>query len=290
MKNYTIITDSGADISGAVLAEWGVKYCCLTFRFDEDDTEYLDNEMSTAEFYARMRSGSSGKTSAVNSETFKELFKTELDAGNDVLYLGFSSGLSATSNNGIIAANELSEEYPDRKIIAIDMLLASSGQGLMVYLAAKEKEKGSSIEETAQFVRDNMMTVASWFTVEKLDYLKRGGRISPTTALVGGLLNIKPVLRVDEEGHLVSMKTVRGRKASLIAIADKVKENIRDKDKYPIFISHADCLNDVGFISEKIRERVGQDVEIIVSEIGPVIGSHAGPGTVAVFYAADGRQ
>ena len=196
MNEYIIITDSACDISADTLSAWGVKYASLTFKFSDSDTEYKNEDLSATEFYQKMRDGASAKTAAINIETFKDIFRPELKEGRDVLYLGFSSGLSNTYNAGRLAAEELLEEFPDRRVIAIDTLCASAGQGLLVYLATKQKEAGASIEETARFVMENRANVCLWFTVDDLKYLKRGGRVSPTAAFVGGIGKIWEVLGV----------------------------------------------------------------------------------------------
>ena len=240
MSNYIIYTDSGCDITPDLLAQWGVKRCDLRFIFDGSEISYTNREMNEKEFYQKMREGATSKTSAVNVDEFKHAFEQELKAGNDVLYIAFSSGLSTTYNSGRIAAEELQEQYPERKIIAVDSLAASAGHGLLVYLTMLEKEKGATIEEAASFAEDMKMRLCIWFTVDDLVYLKRGGRISPTVAFVGGLLGIKPVLFMDNDGHLISRSKVRGRKAAIQALADKYTELATDKKNGTVFISHGD--------------------------------------------------
>lgn len=286
MNEYIIITDSACDISADTLASWGVKYASLTFKFSDSDTEYKNEDLTASEFYQKMRDGSAAKTAAINIENFKDLFRPELKDGRDVLYLGFSSGLSNTYNAGRLAAEELLDEFPDSRVIAIDTLCASAGQGLLVYLAVKQKEAGASIEETARFVMDKRLNVCHWFTVDDLKYLKRGGRVSPTAAFVGGMLNIKPVMHVDDEGKLVPVSKVRGRRAALRAIAEQYNQLALDKNGI-VFISHGDCIDDVNEI-KALLEAAGGKVEII-TDVGPVIGSHSGPGTLAVFFMGSKR-
>ncbi len=286
MNEYIIITDSACDISSDTLSAWGVKHASLTFKFSESDTEYKNEDLTAPEFYQKMREGAAAKTAAINIENFKDLFRPELKDGRDVLYIGFSSGLSNTYNAGRLAAEELLDEFPDRRVIAIDSLCASAGQGLLVYLAMKQKEAGSSIEETARFVMENRANVCHWFTVDDLKYLKRGGRVSPTAAFVGGMLNIKPVMHVDDEGKLVPVSKVRGRRAALRAIAEQYDQLALDKNG-TIFISHGDCIDDVNEM-KALLEAAGGKVEII-TYVGPVIGSHSGPGTLAVFFMGSRR-
>ncbi|MBQ6846295.1 MAG: DegV family protein [Oscillospiraceae bacterium] len=282
MDNYIIFTDSGCDIEKATLENWGVRLIPLSFHFSDDEKEFKEGDMALAEFYDKMRKGGVAKTSAVNMETFKDAFRAELEAGNDVLYMGFSSGLSNTYNAGRLAAEELLEEFPDRRVIAVDTLAASAGQGLFVYLATEKKKEGATIEEVARFVLDNRDNLCHWFTVEDLKYLKRGGRVSATAAFVGGMLNIKPVLHVDNEGHLINMQKVRGRKASFREIASRYDALAVDKNGI-VFISHGDCLSDAEEMGRILSEEHGAKVELITN-IGTVIGAHSGPGTIAVFF------
>lgn len=288
MSEYVLFTDTNADIHPSILDQWGVGYTNLTFRFEGEDRDYINGEMSGAEFYAKMRKGDVAKTAAANAETFKELFRPTLEAGKDVLYLAFSSGLSTTYQSSAMAAEELKEEFPERKIAVVDTLAASAGQGLLVYLANEQKKAGASLEEVAKYVEDNRLHLCHWFTVDDLVYLKRGGRVSPAVAFVGGMLGIKPVLHVDDEGHLINMGKVRGRKASLQALADKYAELALDPGKDVVFISHADCIDDVETLKSMLKEKGCAEVAM-VNDICPVIGSHSGPGTMAVFFLGKHR-
>jgi DegV family protein with EDD domain len=289
MSNYVIYTDSGCDISPALLAQWSVKLCELRFLFEGEETSYTNRDMSEKDFYQRMRDGAAAKTSAVNVEEFKCAFEQELNEGNDVLYIAFSSGLSTTYNSARIAAEELQEQHPDRKIMVIDSLAASAGHGLLVYLSVQEKKKGATIEEVAAFAEATKRKLCIWFTVDDLEYLKRGGRVSPTVAFVGGLLGIKPVLFMDNEGHLISRAKVRGRKAAIQALADKFTELAIDKQHNTIFISHGDCEEDATALASIIEAQHGIRTEII-TYVGPVIGSHSGPGTLAIFFVGEERK
>ncbi len=288
MNPYVIFTDSACDIIPSTLADWNVRYVNLAFRFDHMDKDYLNDEMPIKEFYGLMRDGHIAKTNAVNAETFRNAFEPCLAAGTDILYLGFSSGLSTTYDQGRLAAEELAEKYPDRTMITIDTLAASAGFGMLVKLAVDKKNAGASIEETAEYVRSLVFKQAHWFTVEDLVYLKRGGRVSPMTALVGSMLSIKPVMHMDNEGHLIKVGTVRGRKASLSALADKLIETADDPENGKIFISHGDCEEDALYLANLIKARGGNDVEIITN-VGTVIGAHSGPGTMALFFIAKQR-
>ena len=287
MSNFVLLTDSACDIKPEILNEWGVDFINLSFRFEGEDKEYSNDEMEIKTFYDRMRKGETAKTSAINPETFSKKIEEILSQGNDVLYIGFSSGLSTTFNSARIAAGELEEKYPERKIICVDSLCASAGQGLLVHFALQKKNAGATIEETARFVEDNVPNLCHWFTVDDLVYLKRGGRISPTVAIVGGILGIKPVLHVDNEGKLVSVSKVRGRKASLNALLDKYGELAKNKQG-TVYISNADCSDDVEYLKAQFKEQYNTEVDI-VTDIGPVIGAHSGPGTMAVFFLGKER-
>ncbi|MBR5783231.1 MAG: DegV family protein [Clostridia bacterium] len=286
--SYVIYTDSACDISPEVLAEWGVPYLSLTFRVDGEDREYGNGDMAVDAFYNKMKKGGVAKTAAINAETFKEQFSKALDEGKDVLYLGFSGGLSTTYQSACIAATELREVYPERKVLTVDSLCASAGQGLLLFLAVQEKNKGASVEKVAAFAENNKLHICHWFTVDDLVYLKRGGRVSPTVAFVGNMLGIKPVLHVDDEGHLVSMSKVRGRKAAIAALAAKYTELATDVKDNTVYISHGDCEGDALLLADIIEQKHGVKTEII-TYVGPVIGAHSGPGTLALFFVGKER-
>ena len=237
-----------------------------------------------------MREGSETKTQQASVEDTEKLFRQILETGSDVLHIAFSSGLSGTANAARLAAETLKEEFPDRKIIVIDSLCASLGQGLLVDYAVRMKDEGKSMEETAQWVQDHLQNICHLFTVDDLKYLQRGGRISKTTALLGTMIGIKPVLHVDEEGKLVPISKVRGRKQSIQALVDKMEQNIGSyrSQKQPIFISHGDCEEDAKYLAGLVKERFGYN-ECLINIIGPTIGAHAGPGTLALFFLGDVR-
>ena len=286
MRDYVILTDSACDISPALLAEWNIGYKNLTFKFTDSDTEYSNEDMNATEFYAEMRKGRVAKTAAVNIDGFVEMFEAYLKEGKDVLYLGFSSGLSSTYNAGRMAAEALAEKYPDAKVLTVDTLAASAGEGLMVYLTLQKKLEGATVEEAAQYCKDLIANTSIWFTVDDLNYLKRGGRISPTTAFVGNALGIKPILHMDEEGHLVSVGKVRGRKASILEMAKKYDALALDKQGGTVFISHGDCIADAELLANTLKEKHGVTVKVI-TDVGPVIGAHSGPGTLALFFVGE---
>ena len=288
MNEYVIFTDSACDIKPEILKDWGVGYDELTFRFDGEDKSYLNFEMPTSEFYAKMKDGAVAKTAAINPDAFATSFEKILKEGKDILCICFSSGLSTTYNSARIAAEMLKADYPERKIITIDTLCASAGEGLLVYLATKKKSEGVSLEENAEYVKSLIPKLCHWFTVDDLVYLKRGGRISALSYIVGNAIGIKPVLHVDNEGHLVSVQKVRGRRTAIDTIVKKYEELADDKEGATLFISHADCERDVKIFADAIKSKFGNDVDL-VTDVGPVIGAHAGPGTLAVFFIGKER-
>ena len=288
MSNYVIITDSSCDLAPETLKEWSVESINLTFHLDGSSQEYINSDMPSGVFYQRMREGSVFKTAAANMEDFCQVFEQKLQEGVDILYLGFSSGLSNTVCAGQMAATELMEKYPERRITVIDTLCASAGQGMVVYLAVQKKQSGASMEEVAAYVNGLLPNLCHWFTVDDLVYLKRGGRVSAATALLGGILNIKPILHVDDEGHLISMSKVRGRRQSIQALAQKYVETALSPENGPYFISHGDCMDDAKALENCIFEKYGVKATLI-ADIGPVIGSHSGPGTLALFFLGKNR-
>ena len=244
--------------------------------------------MSIAEFYNKMRKGAVAKTSAVNSETFSRSFEKILIEGNDILYIGFSSGLSTTLNSARLAAQHLTERYPKRKIVVVDSLSASAGTALLIDLVIGKKKLGASIDEAAKYAEQMKLKICHWFTVDDLVYLKRGGRISSTTAFVGNMFGIKPILHVDNNGHLVNAGKVRGRKLSIETLAKKYGE-LRDDEKIrKVFISHGDCIADAEELASVIENDYGVKSELI-TYVGPVIGAHSGPGTLALFFVGKER-
>ena len=288
MSDYIIITDSSCDIMPELLREWEVPCVSLTYKFDEDADSHGTYDLPFDRFYDRMRKGGVARTAAANMDTFKRAFEPYLKEGKDLLYIGFSSGLSTTVNSGAMAAKELMEEYPERRVIVEDTFAASAGFGLLVWLTVQEKRKGAGLEEAAKFVEDTRFHLCHWFTVDDLVYLKRGGRVSAAAAFVGGVLNIKPVLHMDDPGHLINMFKVRGRRASIKALADKYGELAVDKEHGTVFISHGDCIDDAKLLEKMLHERYGASVQLI-TYVGPVIGSHSGPGTLALFFVGKER-
>ena len=288
MNEFVLFTDSACDIAPAILKDWNVECISLSLLFDGEDKEISNNDITADDFYKRMRAGDTAKTSAINVEGFKTAFEPTLMSGKDVLYLGFSSGLSTTVNSARIAADELKEDYPTASVTVVDTLCASAGQGLLVYLSVKQRDEGKTLAEIAEYAEKTKVGMCHWFTVDDLVYLKRGGRISPTVAFVGGILGIKPVLHMDDEGHLISMSKARGRKNALKAIVDRFSELAVDKQNGTVFISHGDCIDDANELAGMLKDAFGVTVSII-ADVGPVIGAHSGPGTLALFFIGKER-
>ena len=284
---FVIITDSASDLSPERAKEYGVSLIPLTVTV-EGSEPVADTEADKKELYAELRAKKSATTSAINYEAALEAIGAEVGAGNDVLYIGFSSGLSSTASTGILVCKELSEQYPDRKVYGVDSLCASLGEGLLVYLAAKKRDSGASIEEVRDYVEDTKLHLCHWFTVDDLFFLKRGGRVSAATAVVGSMLSIKPVMHVDNEGHLINVGKARGRKASLEALVNKMAETAVDPASQTVFICHGDCIEDAEYTANLIRERLGVK-DIMIDYTGAVIGSHSGPGTLAIFFLGTHR-
>ena len=285
MRNYVILSDSGTDLSPTIAKEIDVKILDLMVIMEGQEPK-PDSAVDHKEFYEFLRSKKSASTSAVNPETFSEVMENYVKDGFDVLYLGFSSGLSNTYNAGRLAAEELSEKYPEAKIYTCDTLCASLGQGMLVYLAAKKRLDGAGIEEVRDWVEANKLHLCHQFTVNDLMFLKRGGRVSAATAAVGTMLGIKPVMHVDNDGHLIKVGTARGRKASLDALFNKMAETVTEKDI--MFICHGDCIEDAEYVAERAKNELGIK-EVIIGYTGVVIGSHSGPGTLAIFYLGTER-
>ena len=287
-KNFVLLTDSSADLDASLASELDVEVMPLTVSVDGG--EYVPgNELDIKGFYDSLRAGKSATTSAINLDTALVVMDKYLSEGRDLLYVAFSSGLSSTAQTGMLAADEMREKYPDRKIYVVDSLCASLGQGLLVYYASQLRSEGKSIEEVRDWLEANKLNLSHWFTVDDLHHLKRGGRVSAATAVVGTMLSIKPVLHVDNEGHLVNVSKARGRKPSIQALAAKLGETgIGDPADQVIYISHGDCLEDAEYLAGIIREKYNPK-KIVIGYVGAVIGAHSGPGTLALFFLGKER-
>ncbi len=290
MNNYKIVTESTTDLPQEIVNELEITVIPMTFGFENENyLNYPDNrELDIHKFYDRVKKGEKSTTALINSNIFEEYFEPIIKSGNDILYIGFSSGLSGTFSSSLIAAEELKQKYPDAKIICIDSFAASMGEGLLVYYAAKLKQQGQNIDQVSQWVLDNRFNLCHWFTVDDLNHLKRGGRISAMTATVGTALNVKPILHVDNEGHLISVHNVRGRKKSINSLLEHMEELCTKPEEQTIFISHADCLEETEYLAALIKEKFPVK-EVVLNFIGPVIGSHTGQGAIALFFLGKER-
>ena len=282
---YEIVTDSSADLTDELLQEYGIHIVSLSFRVGGEEFPcYVQGQKTDyKQFYDRMRKGEMVDTSLIDMSTCRDIFEGILKRGNDVLYIGFSSALSGSYNAGAMVAESLRGAYPERRIATIDSLSASMGEGLLVYYAAEQRRDGKSMDEVSDWLIENRLHLCHWFTVDDLFHLKRGGRISAATALVGTMLGVKPVLHVDDEGKLVAVGKVRGRRKSLETLVDEMEKTCTNPTEQLVFISHGDCVEDAQHVERLVRERLKvKDVQI--NYVDPVIGAHSGPGTVALFF------
>ena len=290
MNDFIVVTDSCCDLNYEIAEKYNIVVVPLTLNFsDKSYKNYLDgHEISPKDLYRRLSEGELPTTSAVNIGEFEEVFEPIVQQGKDLLYIGFSSGLSGTYNSAKTAISMLSEKYPERKLYSVDSLCASLGQGLLVYLAAQLKESGKNIDEVTSYVEEKVPQLCHWFTVNDLFHLQRGGRVSAAVAIVGSVLGIKPVLHVDNEGHLTSVAKARGRKAAINYLFDKISTTGIDVKNQSVFISHGDCGEEAQQLADRIINELGAK-EVVINYVGPVIGAHAGCGVLALFYLGSER-
>lgn len=290
MNTYRILTDSSCDLTQQMADELELEVVPLTVNYQgKEYPNYLDGRaLEPAAFYRGLRSGEMTSTSAVNPTAWRAAAEPWVQRGEDLLILAFSSGLSTTFNAAFIAAQELLEAYPDRKIYVVDTLCASMGQGLLCYHVAQKRRGGATLEEARDYAEATKLHLCHWFTVDDLMFLKRGGRISGATAVMGSLLQIKPVMHVDNDGHLVPVSKARGRRASIQAMAAKVGETALEPEQQVMFISHGDCRQDAEYLANLLQEQYHVP-RVEISYVGPVIGSHSGPGTLALFFLGTHR-
>ena len=284
---YKIITDSCCDYPQQMYADLNLTCVKLTVNFRGSNVNSY-SEQWLKDMFDGLRAGEDAQTAAANPRDWREAMEPVLQAGEDILALTFSSGLSTTYQSAVIAAQELQEQYPDRQIRVVDTLCASLGQGLFVWHACHKRDEGMSLEELTAWCEENKLHQCHWFTVDDLMFLKRGGRVSAATALVGTMLKIKPVMHVDNEGHLIKIGTARGRKASIDALADKFGETALPGQNDTVFICHGDCIEDAQYLEKRVKERYGVS-NVFIYYVGAVIGSHSGPGTLALFYLGSHR-
>lgn len=283
--SYVLITDSAADLSPHMLEAMGVRSIPLNMFMKDNPAQPC--ELRGAAFFDALRNGQVACTSAANLARFREIFSEVLESGKDILYLAFSSPLSCMYATARIAAEELQEEYPDRRIIVVDTLCACLGEGLLVHHCAEQRERGMSLDELAAYAEATRLKIMHWFTVDDLLFLKRGGRVGAMSAYAGSLLGIKPILHVSDEGKLVAVQKVRGRKNALVELAKRYDAECTDKTA-TVFIAHGDAMEAAETLKGALLQYGAK--HIVIGEIGPVIGAHAGPGTIALFYFGTSRE
>ena len=289
--DFEIVTDSSSNLVEEMIDDFGLHVLPLTFMVDgEQYQSYLKGQHTDLkQFYTMMREGKVITTSLPNLAESEALMRGLLEQGRDILYLGFSSGLSGTFEATELLMRDLAAEFPERTLLAVDTLAASGGEGLLVWHAVQRARAGAPIGEVRDWVEENKLHLAHWFTVDDLMFLFRGGRVSKTAAWAGTMLNIKPVMHVDDEGHLIPLEKVRGRKKSLNALVDHMEKSaVQPLDQQMVFITHGDCLEEAEYVAEQVKERFGVK-EIVINYVDPVIGAHSGPGTMALFFLADKR-
>jgi len=286
--NYQIITDSCCDFTEQLYRELNVLCVPLTVNYNGQSYNNFSDEAAVKAFYDELRSGVTATTSASNPEDWAKTMIPVLEQGRDILILTFSSGLSTTCQSAMIAAKELREQYPERTINVVDTLAASLGQGLLIWYACKKRDEDMGLEQLTTWVEENKLHLCHWVTVDDLTHLKRGGRISATTALVGTMMNIKPIIHVDNDGHLINVAKVRGRKAATEYIAAKLAELGEDYDNETVFIAHGDCPEDAAVLEKLVKEKYGVR-NVYTGYVGPVIGAHTGPGVLVVFFMGKNR-
>lgn len=291
MMEYIITTDSTCDLPKSYIKENNIRVLPLTYVL-EGVTYNIDKTLPINEFYGKMKNGAMPTTSQVNPEEAKEAFLSILEDGVGILHIAFSSGLSGSYNSARIAAEELREENPEYEIYVIDSLCASLGEGMLVHKAVKLKEQGKTIQETVKWLEANKLHVCHNFTPDDLNHLYRGGRVSKTAAILGTMANVKPVLHVDDEGHLIPLSKVRGRKKSLVTLVDNMEKQIggyiEENKRDGVFIGHGDVEEDARFVADLVKERFGIE-SFLINYVGPVIGSHTGPGIMALFFMGEKR-
>jgi len=285
--SYTIITDTCCDLTQQMYKDLQLEVVPLTLNYRGKAHNQFP-ESFIQEMYAGLRAGEVATTAAANPEDWAKVIRPVLEKGEDALVMVFSSGLSTTYQSAVIASQDLTEEFPDRKVLVTDTLCASMGQGLLVWYACKKRDAGMPLEELHTWCEENKLKLCHWFTVDDLMYLKRGGRVSAATALLGTMLQIKPVLHVDDEGHLISVSKARGRKASIQALMEKAQQLGLPGENDTMFISHGDCIEDAQYLASLLKEKLGVK-EVILNYVGAVIGSHSGPGTLALFFLGEHR-
>lgn len=288
MSDFVIMTDSTADLPNEVIEKYEISVVPMEFILNEKLYHHYPDarEMDLHEFYERITAGESVSTSQINYTLYEDAMKPILKEGKDILYICFTSGLSGTYQSARLAVSDLQEKYPDRKIIVIDSLCAAIGEGYLVYRAALEKENGMDIDELAAWIMDHRLKIRHWFVVDNLEQLRKGGRISSATAMIGAALNVKPLLSVDKKGKLVNVGKLRGTKKINATFGSKIEADGFETTKYPVLIGHADAKESAEGLAAYLKEQ-GLIEEAMIADIGPIIGAHVGRGMFALVYMSD---
>ena len=290
MHTYKIITDSCCDFTSEQYAAYDIAFTPLSVLYRGEEHTNFTEPALVKEFYDALRQGQTASTSAANPESWSQVMEEPLKNGQDVLCLVFTSALSTTYQSAMIAAEELQEKYPQRQIRVVDTLCAAPGQGLLLHHACAKRDAGFSLDQLVQWCEESKLHICHWVTVDDLQHLKRGGRISATTAIVGGMLNIKPIIHVNDEGKLNAVAKARGRKAALEYLANKAAEKGKDWDNETVFIGHGDCPEDAAALEALVRQKCPWVKNVVTYYIGAVIGAHTGPGVLALFFLGDNRN
>lgn len=290
MRDYIIVTDATSDIPNEMANELNVKVVPMSFSLGEKNYNHYPDyrELDIKTFYDKQRAGQTSLTTQINVAVYLDFFEEIIKSDKDVLYISFSSALSSTYQSSVLAAKELNEKYPDFKIITIDSKAATLGETLLVKLAAQKKSEGMNIEDLSKWVADNHLKVCHYFTVDDLNHLKRGGRMTAMTAFIGTALDIKPILHVNDEGKLIPLDKVRGRKKALKVLFNYLAELSENLEEQTVFIGHGDCIEDARYLESLIKEAY-KVKEVIIHPIGPIIGSHTGPGAITLFFLGKHR-
>lgn len=290
MRDYIIVTDATSDIPNEMANELNVKVVPMSFSLGEKNYNHYPDyrELDIKTFYDKQRDGQTSLTTQINVAVYLDFFEEIIKSDKDVLYISFSSALSSTYQSSVLATKELNEKYPDFKIITIDSKAATLGETLLVKLAAQKKSEGMNIEDLSKWVADNHLKVCHYFTVDDLNHLKRGGRMTAMTAFIGTALDIKPILHVNDEGKLIPLDKVRGRKKALKVLFNYLAELSENLEEQTVFIGHGDCIEDARYLESLIKEAY-KVKEVIIHPIGPIIGSHTGPGAITLFFLGKHR-
>ena len=285
MSNFSIITDAASAMTSELAEKFNIKVVPMTAYIGDREFKHRpdESEMKMSDFYNELKAGANSGTAAVSPGDWIDGIEGELKEGRDIIAVAFSSGLSSTYESCCLAAEDMKEKYPDRKIFVIDSKSADFGQGLYAYYGAKKRDEGADIEETVEYLESIKLNICHWFTVDDLHHLRRGGRISATTAVIGSALGIKPVLHVDNEGKLINIGKARGRKNSLLELTAKVGQTAIEPEKQTMFLSHANCAEDAQIVVDELKNKYHVP-EVIVVQTAPIAGAHSGPGTMALFF------